>query len=200
MTALVTAHPDQACFKSRDRGSLLGALHFAVVAETLAILSFAVPWALGFAVFFPALSLEMMGSIDIIIVAGAILASLVAFVIALHLVWGGAMEWAIQLCGGRAAYGLGGRFCLYACGWDLLASPAGVALLWSLEGFGSVVLGLRYARAVPRLALPIYLSEGNRIPPHLHRKVIGICVALVSVFFLIVVAGFFGYLVYHLVH
>jgi hypothetical protein len=182
-TALATAHPEQACFKAQHRGSLWDALHFACVAETLAITSFAIPWAIGFGILFPSLSLQMMKSGEVRLMGAYILLTLIASVVLLHIVWGAALEWAIGLNGATPNYAQGQRLGLYACGWDLLASPAGVVFLWIMGDLNSALRGVKEGAKVPKKALLSYLSDGRHLDRSVHGPVLRICFAVTSVFF-----------------
>jgi len=189
LTALETAHPDQACFRHRQAGSSLRALHFALAAETLAITSFALPWALGFCALFPKLALRLAHSPQAVAIVGLILGVLIVGVVMLHMVWGGALEWAIARQGTPAAYALGQRFGFYACGWDLLSSPAGLLLVSVYQGTSAARSALSAGIAVPRHALSAYLEEGRAIAAAQHRSVVRTCFGLTSVVFL---AGLLG--------
>ncbi len=200
LTALMTADADQACFKSKTNSSFWSGLHFAIAAETLAIVSFGIPWALGFTLLFPSLALEMVRSPEVLLMACSVFSVLVGFVVILHLVWGTALEWAIRWMGQVPNYAQGNRFGLYACGWDLLASPAGALLLLRLGGTKAVLRGLGAARRAPRLALSAYLHEGREVDPRVHRRVVFITFLLVSVFFLAVLFALFTYILWRILY
>jgi len=189
LTALHTAHPDQACFRQRQSGSLLRALHFALVAETLAISSFALPWALGFCGLFPALALRLLRSPQALSLSGLLMGVLILGVVVLHMGWGGALEWAIARRGVPRAYALGQRFGFYACGWDLLSSPAGLILVSAFHGAGAARGALLAGIAVPRQALTAYLEEGRAIAAAQHRAVVRTCFAITGGAFF---SGLFG--------
>lgn len=189
LTALETAHPQQTCFAQQKSGSLLRALHFALVAETLAITSFALPWALGFCALFPELALRLLHSPPALALGALILSVLILGVVILHMVWGGALEWAIAQRGTPAAYALGQRFALYACGWDVLSSPAGLLLVSAYQGTAAARGALFAGIAVPRRALSAYLDEGRSIAAEQHRAIVRICFGLTSAVFFACLLG-----------
>ncbi len=195
-TSLMTAHPEQACFKSNREGSLIRALHFALMAETLAIVSFALPWLAGFALLFPALTLQIAQTAELRWTATAILVLLVGFVVLLHLFWGAVLEWCTRFFGRVPAYALGSRLGLYACGWDLTASPAGVFLMWWFYDFKSAAMGLKHTRRAPRLALRAYLGEARQIEAPDQKRILLYCFLIVGLTFLLFVIGTMSYLVW----
>lgn len=189
LTALQTAHPDQTCFGQRKASSLLRALHFAFAAEALAITSFALPWALGFCALFPALALRLVRSPQALALGVLILAVLIVGVVILHVVWGAALEWAIARRGTPAVYALGQRFAYYACGWDLLSSPAGVLLVSTYQDVGRARGALFAGIAVPRRALTAYLEQGRSISVERHRAIVRACFTLTSAAFFACLLG-----------
>jgi len=184
VTAAVTVHPDQECFKTREVGPVGRALHFAIVAEGCAIASFAVPWALAFAAVFPEFSWDLLQSPQVLWVALLLLPLMTAFVVGIHVLWGVLLEWAIQLRGIRPAYKLGQRFGLYACGWDLIASPAGILLLWWVSDRRAVLRALGHARRVPRRAVFAYLEEGRNLERTLQKRVVTTGIIVLSLLLL----------------
>ena len=196
-TALITAHPDQKCHEVAPQGSLFRAFHFAVICEALAICSFALPWALGFTLLFPSLVFALASSYQVITITVGILAILVMSVVFLHLLWGWTLEWAISRQGISPHYALGQRFGLYACGWDLLASPAGVALVWGIAGWDVALRAVKHGVSVPKLALFAYLSQARHIEPALHRAVLWRSFALTGPIFFGAILSVPAYVLWH---
>ena len=196
-TALVVAHPDQSYLEFPPQASLARAFHFAVVCEALAIGSFAVPWALGFALLFPGLSIELLASYQIITIVFGVFVVLVVGVVLLHLLWGWALEWAIMRRGLMPRYAWGQRFGLYACGWDLLASPAGLALVSTMSGWGAAKRAAKHGISVPKIALYAYLSKTRHIAPALHRSILWHSFAISGPIFFGAILVVPAYLIWH---
>lgn len=197
LTALITAHPDQKCHEVAPQGSVLRAFYFAVICEALAICSFALPWALGFTLLFPRLVFALMSSYQVITITVGILAILVMSVVFLHLLWGWTLEWALRRQGISPRYALGQRFGLYACGWDLLASPAGMALVWGVAGWDASLLAVKHGVSAPKLALFAYLSRARHVEPTLHRAVLWRSFAITGPIFFGAILGVPAYLLWH---
>jgi succinate dehydrogenase/fumarate reductase cytochrome b subunit len=132
---------------------------FAVSCELLAVGSFTIVWGACFYAAFPFVARQMLSSPAVLILIGSILTGLTCFVVFIHALWGVGLEWGIARGGGQADMNRGIRFGLYACGWDLLTSPAGVWFQWRRAGFRQGLSHLRSATKAPRASLRAYLDD-----------------------------------------
>ncbi len=143
-------------------GALGPALSFAIATEVLAVASL-VPMALAAAwLLFPHWTqselLSARGGTGVI-------ASCLAFallLVALHVAFGGAVEFAIrrtQRYPEPAQWRRSMRFALYACGWDLWSSPLGVLLAMAVHGRSEVVALFAGAQLAPRRSLEHYMLQ-----------------------------------------
>jgi hypothetical protein len=95
-------------------------------------------------------------------IAGAIL-GLSALMVALHVLWGLSLEIGMRLQGAAPRGARSLRYALYACGWDLLTSPFGLAMACTASGFGNGVAAVAAAVRVPRIATHAYLSSATEL-------------------------------------
>jgi hypothetical protein len=156
-TALVSGLEPERMFGELTTGRVAPALGFAVLAETLALGSLALLGAAGVWLGLPELARQVVRHPEAI---GAVLALFVASVLLmllLHLLWGISLDLGGAFGSGKVNVRHGARFGLYACGWDLMTSPAG--LLCSLlvrgpaRGFAPVGAAARAARPAQRAYL-----------------------------------------------
>ncbi len=197
-SALFTVeHPDLA-FGGVHPLSLGRALAFACLAELLAVSSFAVPWALGFLAVFSRLAMQMAKSPVVWLVAAIILASLVLLVVAIHLVWGIVLEWAIGRQTVPARYDQGVRFGLYACGWDLVTSPYCFFALLFTKGPGAAFTSLKRAAAAPRSSFNLYLERARGLDEAQARSAGRLSVIVTTLIFLLGVCLGFAALLWYL--
>jgi hypothetical protein len=136
-TAKLATLAPEAFFAALPPGGALAPLGFAVLAELLA--------ALGLCVTFGALALLVLPALGATLVESAALRGSVARILGwavpglalvmvlLHFAHGVALDRAARQHGSRQA-GLGVRFGLYACGWDLVTLPLGLLLLTLTDG------------------------------------------------------------------
>lgn len=158
-TSEISATRPQIAFGHLQRGSISRALTFAFLCELWAVASFTALWALGFYAAFPFVARQMLGSPVVVSLIGAILFGLIAFVVFVHALWGIGLEWGIARAGGTADMNRGIRFGLYACGWDLLTSPAGAWFMWRRAGLRNGFAHLRAATKAPRISVRAYLDD-----------------------------------------
>lgn len=121
--------------------------------------SFTVVWGVCFYAAFPFIAGQMLSSPAVLLLILSILLGLTTFVVFIHALWGVGLEWGIARAGGQADMNRGIRFGLYACGWDLLTSPAGVWFQWRRVGLRKGFSHLRAATRAPRASLRAYLEE-----------------------------------------
>lgn len=155
-SAFLSSEAFDQVFRGRGRTRIGRALSFALLAELLAVASFALPWAAGFFVLFPRMARSMAQSPLMWGFACLVLLGLVLLVVGIHWVWGLVLEWQVSRHTGERHTALGARFGLYACGWDLVTSPAGAVAAWLLYGRAQMFPRLRRAAAAPRASLRYY--------------------------------------------
>ncbi len=171
-TSELSASRPQVTFGSLTSGSISRALSFAVLCELLAVASFTLIWALCFYAAFPFVAKQMLTSPIVLALVSAILFGLIGFVVGVHALWGVGLEWGIARAGGKADLNRGLRFGLYACGWDLLTSPAGIWLLWRRSGMRAGLGQLRAATKAPRISVRAYLDDCRKVTEGQHRSAI----------------------------
>lgn len=162
-TSELSATRPEVVFGRLSAGRISIALSFAVWCEFLAVGSFTIVWGLGFYAMFPFITRQMLSSPAVLILIASILLGLISFVIFIHALWGVGLEWGIARAGGKADMNRGIRFGLYACGWDLLTSPAGVLFEWRRVGFRTTFSHLRAATRSPRASLRAYLDDCRKV-------------------------------------
>jgi hypothetical protein len=132
---------------------------FALLSELLATLSVCGTGLGGLWLFFPsyaAAGLSRATSWQWLL--GAALAFALAM-LALHALWALGLEALLLLRGKPWSLRATWCFALYACGWDLLTSPAGLLLALSTMGPRDGWLCVKRATIVPKLALDAYLVQ-----------------------------------------
>jgi hypothetical protein len=140
------------------------------MAEICAVGSYCLIWALGMFLAFPRLSAHMLQTRSVLFFSGSILMALIAFVVFVHALSGLVLEWAISRTGEKPDYRLGLRFGLYACGWDLLTSPAGFVLMLG-DGFKPALRAVAQGARVPRRAVRFYLEERRGLDHQARKQV-----------------------------
>ncbi len=157
-TAHLSATQPEQVFGTMAAGSIRLPLSFGLLAESLAVGSFSALWLTAFYWFFPQFTQNLLSTPLALTLAFIILSGLIVCVVAIHLLWGVFLEWGVGRVGVKASYNQGMRFGLYACGWDLLASPAGVLLSGIYLGPRQIKKLISSSIQVPRRALHFYLS------------------------------------------
>lgn len=145
-------------------GQVTRAAWFALLAEVVAITSYAAP-----VVFAGWLLLSAFGAGSpawgVLAATFRICVGLGAFMVLLHIVWVAALEVLLLLRGRKSEWRPALLLGLYACGWDMVTSPGGVALGWYYGGWKRVGSLLRGATANPRAACLHYLATAREIAP-----------------------------------
>lgn len=172
VTSEVSATQPGRTFGTLRSGSILRALGFAMLCELLAVASFTAVWALAFFVAVPAIARPMLTSPPILMLIFMILLGLSAFVVAIHAVWGIGLEWGIARAGGHSDMNRGIRFGLYACGWDLLTSPAGLCLQWRRSGLRRAASHVWAGTKAPRPSLLAYLDTCRQTTEREHKSAV----------------------------
>ena len=147
--------------------------HFAIIAEALAILSFALPVCALLAALFPRLAWAVIRSPELTGLAMAGVSAVIAAVVLLHVLWGLSLEWGLRLAGSKSNFHHGQRFALYACGWDLLSSPAGFVLVALYRDRKMAHDALGAGLKAPRAALSSYLGARG-LPADKQMRVVAV--------------------------
>ncbi len=193
-TAELASHDAETTFGTLTQGSLTRALSFAFWAELWAVGSFCVVWALGFYALFPFLARQMLHSWVALAIGHLIFVALVLGVVSIHALWGAALEWGIGRAGSPKKIHLGLRFGLYACGWDLLTSPASILLYGGRPR--AILRAVRAGARAPRPAMNAYLRTCRGLDEAQARKALFLGSVLVILAFLgIVVVGLVAFVV-----
>jgi hypothetical protein len=170
LTALAGSIEPHKTFGELPEGSVTPALTFALLAETLALASVASALALAALAVTPEFSLPIL-STPVFLAAGlASLFALALLMVLLHVLWGLCIELGALTTGGRARFDQGLRFGLYACGWDLVTSPAGIIGGLLSRGFAGAWRPIVQAARVPRAALRAYVEDYRKLAPAAQRR------------------------------
>ena len=185
LTSELSAIRPDLVFGTLVTGNLRQALSFALFCELLAVASFTLVWALAFYWFFPSAAIKMLTSPPVLFTILAILLGLIAFVVAVHALWGVGLEWGLARAGGKSDMNRGIRFGLYACGWDLLTSPAGLYFQLRRHGLKKGLSHVRAGTKAPRPSVNAYLDECRRASATERRSAIFTAIVLgtLGVFF-----------------
>lgn len=145
-------------------GRVLPAVAFALLAEVLAVASYAIPVVLGGQLILAAFGAASPAGGLVRGTLGACL-GLGAFMVLLHVVWVAVLEVLLILRRRKAQWGPAMLLGLYACGWDMVTSPGGVILGLPYGGWSRVGRLLRGATANPRAACLYYLVTTRDVSP-----------------------------------
>jgi hypothetical protein len=169
-TATASSTEPERIFGELSDGKLAPALAFAAVSETLAIASLAGAGVLALAVMAPDLALRALADPHVLGLLGGAAAGGVVVMIVLHAAWGLCLELGARGSEQGARFTQGLRFGLYACGWDLLTSPAGI--VHGLVARGPVRAWSPIIGAVqaPRIAMRAYLERCRHLDPAAQRR------------------------------
>lgn len=146
-------------------GRILPALSFALLSETWAVSSFCAIWIVLGGAFFPTTFLHLLQFAALRLLAALIFVALIVLVILIHIVWGIALEWGIHRAGQPAKLSRGLRLGLYACGWDFMASPAGLAWSMARKGPRAGARSAWRATAAPRRGIHQFLAKAVGLSP-----------------------------------
>jgi hypothetical protein len=125
-------------FASLPDGELRPAVRFAIIAETLAILSMMMMLAFVAVLALPTLAVQVLKDPDLraSVLRGAALGVplLSAWMVVAHTTHGAILDVGARRQGARPQRRRAFRFGLYACGWDLMAGPLGALVTLASKG------------------------------------------------------------------
>jgi hypothetical protein len=162
-TALATSVEPERTFGELSDGSVRPAFVFAVVAEAFAIGSLALVAVLAFAAFAPDLALRTLLDPSARWLLLGVVALGIASMVGLHAIWGVCLELGARGSERGSRWAQGARFGLYACGWDLLTSPAGVLHGLASRGMRGAWPPIGRAIRAPRRATDAYLERCRKL-------------------------------------
>lgn len=174
-TAESSALDPELAFGGLEHGPVARPLVFAAVVECLALGSLAPFLIAVLYAAFPAFTTELLfgyGGASTWPTLVLAIGGLAAVMIALHGMWGVALEFSMLGVAGPWSWNRAWRFAMYSCGWDLLTSPAGLALGSLFVGPRRAASGMWTAAAVPRAAMQAYLQLSRGVPERHCRRVI----------------------------
>jgi hypothetical protein len=200
-TALASSTEPGRTFGELPDGRLGPALAFALLAETFAVGSLGSLAALSALALAPELTARILSTPAFLAAAGGLVLGLSLVMVGLHLLWGLCLELGAGSTGGTACFRHGMRFGLYACGWDLLTSPAGVLEGLLSRGFVDAWQPIVQAVRVPRAALRAYVEDCRHLDGSARRRgtqlsivVLGAMLLLILVAVLVALLYFTQYL------
>jgi hypothetical protein len=188
-TALATSTEPRLTFGQLPEGPLLPAFLFAIAAELLAIGSLALVATPLLWMVAPYLVGDLLRSPDIMTGAAGLVLLAILTMVGLHALWGLCLELGALTCGAGARFSLGLRFGLYACGWDLLTSPAGVVQGLAGRGLVGAWKPIASAARVPRSAMDAYLQQRRQLTPAARRRAVLFSLAILGGLGLLSVGG-----------
>lgn len=167
-TAIAASTQPGRVFGELPTGAVAPALGFALFAELVAIGSLGLLAALLLGAVMPDLALRIFTSSSALAAAALLVTGASVLMVLLHALWGACLELGVERGAARFSQGL--RFGLYACGWDLLTSPAGVIHGLLTRGWRGAWQPITAAVSVPRSALAAYLDQHRRFDPAARRR------------------------------
>lgn len=177
-TALATCEQPARVFGELPLGGVVPAFIFALLAELFAIGSLALGAALLLCAIMPDVAARILTSSSALAAAALLIAACSGVMVALHALWGVCLELGTGWSAARFRQGL--RFGLYACGWDLLTSPAGVIQGLLTRGWRGAWRPITAATRVPRSALAAYLEQHRRLDDASRRRSVKLSVLVLS--------------------
>lgn len=168
-TARASALAPEVVFGKLRDGTVLGPCAFALAVELSALGSLAlVGLGLGF-LLVPdvtrAAAAMVVGHGPLTCAVVLAVPVLAGVMVALHALWGIALELGARVAGAEWRPGRGLRFAFYSCGWDLLTSPAGLVLGCASGGAAQAWRETVSAVRVPRAAMDAYLLDSRQLSP-----------------------------------
>jgi hypothetical protein len=143
------------------------AFRFAVLAELVAIVGLAAALVPVFLLLAPELVTALVHDASLRgtalrLVAGG-LPLLAAIMVGIHLLHGWALDVGARRSGSPRQTNRSLRFGLYACGWDLVTLPAGLAMVAVLDGLSAAREALPLGWKAPGRAAHAYLRSAYRL-------------------------------------
>lgn len=185
-TALVTSTEAERTFGELPETSWRPALVFAVVAETFAIGSLAAAFALALFLIAPDLAGRVLTDASVLGWGVGLVLFASGLMVALHALWGVCLELG---AGGGPSIAQGLRFGFYACGWDLLTSPAGIVHGLAARGLRGAWWPIFAAARVPRVALRAYLERCRKRDDAAQRRALKLSLIVIGGVIFLITAG-----------
>lgn len=168
-TASAATQGAESFFATLPDGELSPALRFALLAETLAIVSMVLVLAGCVLLALPTLVLALLRDpalrASALRLAGLGIPLLTCWMIFAHTTHGAILDVGARKQGGRPQRRRALRFGLYACGWDLMAGPLGALVVLVTRGRKSVTELLSLSMTVPGTASMAFLQGVYGIAP-----------------------------------
>ena len=187
-TSLDTSTDPETTFGHLCDGKLTSAIAFAVIAEALAIGSLALFALLAACTWAPSFVHTVLIDSEARWLGVAAFLAAVAALVAMHAVWGLCLEAGAALGRSQPRWRLGVRFGLYACGWDLLTSPAGIVHGLVTRGPKRALGPIGNATRAARPAMHAYMVRNRKFDAPTRRRstviawsVLGTVLLLVSI-------------------
>jgi len=166
-TAKLSTLGAESFFAALPDGDVGTALRFAVVAELLSVAGMcvvAVPVMLAFVPWvFDLLSHDPWVRSVVLRALAVGVPGLALVMVAVHAMHGFGLDLGVRRVGGRSKAARGVRFGLYACGWDLVTLPAGLATLAVTDGFAAARRAAPLSLTIPRRATLAFLRGVYRM-------------------------------------
>jgi hypothetical protein len=159
----------EAFFGALPTGDVLPALRFAISCELVAALGLSItliPLALALAPAIVPLALHDPATRHVLlnlVLYGV--PGLAITMVAIHAAHGIGLDLAARHLGSRRSSATGVRFGLYACGWDLVTLPLGIALVCIGDGFSAAGRAIVLALQAPSRASQAYLRQVHQLDP-----------------------------------
>lgn len=176
-------------FSRLPEGSLGRALAFAMLAELSAVASLSVTTLVLARLLLAEWTTSWLASGHGAVMLVALTLLVAGLMVVLHLLWGVCIELGGLLTGCRPDFAQGLRFGLYACGWDLLTSPAGVCHGVLMRGWQGAWPPIWAAARVPSRALHAYVNGYRQMPAFARRRGIQLSIGVLTPVTLLAVVG-----------
>lgn len=188
-TALSSSVEPQRTFGELPQGTVGSALAFAVLAETFALGSLGGLAAITLRLVAPRLAQQLLGTPAAVAALAALLVGSVVLMVCLHTLWGVCLELGASRGTHAGSWRQGSRFGLYACGWDLVTSPFGLACALISRGPLQGWAALAAAARAPRLAQRAYLETCRGYGGAARQQALRLSIAVLGTAMLLLVLG-----------
>jgi hypothetical protein len=166
-TARLATLSSESFFSALPDGDIATAFRFALASELLAVLGMgvvAVPIVLAFAPWmFELVTRDPWIRQLTLRAVGFGVPALAIAMVGIHSLHGVCLDFGARRLGAKPRPARALRFGLYACGWDLVTLPAGLAILAITDGFGAAKTALPLSMTVPRKATRAFLRGVHRL-------------------------------------
>jgi len=194
-TSLDASIDPESTFGCLTDGKLTSAILFACVAESVAVGSLGALTILVAFAWAPAFMGRALADPAARRLGGEVFVAAVVSLLALHAVWGLCLEAGNAVSGGQPRWRLGVRFGLYACGWDLLTSPAGLAQGLVARGPKQILGPIGAATRAPRPAMRAYMVRNREFDTRAQRRATFISWSVLAVTLLLLVIGALAFVI-----